>query len=200
MPASKREQAMNARTCRWIGSGGLRAACMLLLILGAAHRGQAESVYKCRNARGDIAYQDHACTNLQQETRIEIAKAPPPAAMPVHSVAARARSNARGDIARPSSRHRRSGNREVLSYECRASNGDVFYRHAGCPKSIKTDGIVRGSQRGGSSATVSAAPLTRSEACRRLASAGSIGRSGHERDEQVSTYDRNAGRDPCRHS
>jgi len=34
--------------------------------------------------------------------------------------------------------------------------------------------------------------------CRRLARAGSIGRAGHERDEIVSTYDRNLGRDPCR--
>ena len=43
------------------------------------------------------------------------------------------------------------------------------------------------------------APLPRGEACRRMAAAGSIGRAGHARDESVSTYDRNLGRDPCRY-
>jgi len=28
--------------------------------------------------------------------------------------------------------------------------------------------------------------------------AGAISRAGHEHDEDVSTYDRNLGRDPCR--
>jgi hypothetical protein len=41
--------------------------------------------------------------------------------------------------------------------------------------------------------------LPRGEVCRRIAAAGSIGRAGHARDESVSTYDRNLGRDPCRY-
>jgi hypothetical protein len=46
--------------------------------------------------------------------------------------------------------------------------------------------------------SVTAIALPRDEACRRMAAAGSIGRAGREHDERVSTYDRNAGRDPCR--
>jgi hypothetical protein len=46
---------------------------------------------------------------------------------------------------------------------------------------------------------VTSEAMPRSEACRRIAAAGSIGRAGHERDQSVSTYDRNLGRDPCRY-
>jgi len=40
--------------------------------------------------------------------------------------------------------------------------------------------------------------VPRDEACQRIHSAGAIGRAGHQHDEDVSTYDRNLGRDPCR--
>jgi hypothetical protein len=90
----------------------------------------------------------------------------------------------------------------VVSYECRASNGDVFYRHSGCPKSIKATGPVQarsnGKKQGADAVAVSAVSMPRSEACRRQAASG-LGRAGHEHDDQISTYDRNAGRDPCRH-
>ncbi len=195
----------NAKYCR-CGLAGLCAALALLMLLANAHRANAESVYKCRDARGQVAYQDHACANAEQETQIEIAKAPPPARSPEYAVASRARPVSRADVMHVSSRHGRGrGNeREVMSYECRASNGDVFYRHSGCPKSIKAQNIARaggrGKQKSSDSVSVSAVTLSRSEACRRLAAGGSIGRAGHEHDEQISTYDRNAGRDPCRRS
>lgn len=183
-------------------SGRYRAGAtlaLLLLLLLAAHRADAESVYKCRDASGRLAYQDHACANAQQETRVDIAPAPPVSASPEYGVARSVRMPPPRASTRKASRRGGAGTREVVSFECRASNGEVFYRHSGCPKSIRTGAAAlgRGSKQGTAPVAVSAAPLPRSEACRRLA-AGGFGRAGHERDEQVSTYDRNAGRDPCR--
>jgi hypothetical protein len=100
----------------------------------------------------------------------------------------------------------------AVSYECRTGDGEVFYKHSGCPKSIRVaaahergrhGAAGRGARARGSgmrSMAVSARPLARSEVCKRLAGAGSIGRAGREHDDIVSTYDRNVGRDPCRHS
>ena len=181
-------------------SGRYRAGAMLALLwLLAAHRADAQSVYKCRDASGHLAYQDHACANAQQETRVDIVPAPPVSASPEYGVARSARTMSPRASAHKASRGGGASTRELASFECRASNGEVFYRHSGCPKSIKAGDTAsgRGSKQGVAPVTVSGAPLSRSEACRRLA-AGGPGRAGHERDEQVSTYDRNAGRDPCR--
>lgn len=166
---------------------------VLLSLLFVAAGADAQVVFGCRDAAGHVAYQDQACAAGLRETRIELAKPPPPAPPPDYGVARAARAAGR---MRP--RRRVAGaQRESapVSYECRADDGEVFYRHAGCPHSLR---IPAGSGKGARSATVSAVPLARSEACRRLAAAGSIGRSGHQHDERVSTYERNAGRDPCR--
>jgi hypothetical protein len=190
-------------------SGLHRAGAMpaLLLLLVAQCVG-AESIYKCRDASGHLAFQDHACANTQQESRVDIAKAPPPSASPEYGLASPAHtlspraSSTRTSLphtpARKASHRHGDAAREAVSFECRAGNGDVFYRHSGCPKSIKAGGAsARGDSRHVAPVAVSAAPLPRSEACKRLA-AGGLGRAGHDHDEQVSTYDRNAGRDPCR--
>jgi hypothetical protein len=89
-------------------------------------------------------------------------------------------------------------------YECRASDGEVFYRLGGCPRSIAagSDGSTGGKKGGKKGAagtvSVSARPIPRAEACAEMHRAGAVGRSGHEHDETVSTYDRDLGRDPCR--
>lgn len=191
---------MNARMGRQGAASATYAVWALLLLLGFAHGAAAESVFKCRDAHGHVAYQDHPCANTQMETQIEIAKAPPRPPSTEHAVATHAPSHRA--TARTTSRHAGAGSRELLSYECRASNGDVFYRHSGCPKSIKPSGSAQGrgnsKKQGADTVAVSAVPMTRAEACRRQAASG-LGRSGHEHDDQVSTYERNAGRDPCRH-
>jgi hypothetical protein len=93
---------------------------------------------------------------------------------------------------------------EVVSYECRAGNGELFYRHGACPKQItakpKTSGGSARKRDASDAQTyaVTAQPLARGEVCRQMARAGSIGRAGHERDDSVPTYDKNLGRDPCR--
>jgi hypothetical protein len=185
------------------GRAALRERVMLALVLGiAAHGASAESVYKCRDAHGHIAYQDHACASAQQQTQVEIAKAPTPTPPPQYGAASHEHATSHRESALGISRHSGAGAREVVSYECRASNGDVFYRHSGCPKSLKASGPAQargnGKKQGADSVAVSAVPMSRSEACRRQAASG-LGRAGHEHDDQVSTYDRNAGRDPCRH-
>jgi hypothetical protein len=188
---------------------GIRVVAVLaLLALGPG--AFAESVYKCRDARGAIAYQDHACSEGARQTQIEVANTTPSPPVASTTVASE-RGEARSDRSSSSHRERSTGSsrgghsrdHEPVSYECRAANGEVFYRHSSCPKSIGTQDIARGPARGkrspgGGRADVSAVPLSRSEACRRLAASG--GRAGHDRDDQVSTYERNAGRDPCRHS
>ncbi|GAA0715863.1 DUF4124 domain-containing protein [Dokdonella soli] len=191
---------LSGRRIEWLGS------IVLLATLGIAHGAHTASVYKCRDGAGHVAYQDHACAGAQQESQIELAQAPAPAKSPEYRVATDTKP-ARAVATRGS---RRSGARatEAMSYECRADNGEVFYRHSACPKSIPVDASHgaaprRGhgkSQRGKTSAAVSAVSLPRSEVCKRLAAGGSIGRAGHARDERVSTYERNAGRDPCRRS
>lgn len=159
----------------------------------------AESVYKCRNADGAIAFQDHACTAGAAESQVEIVPSPPPAPSPDYGRDTRdARRSAHAAAAsRTSTRERH----EVVSYECRAADGELFYRHGACPGRITADGGSGKRGRGSASATfaVTSEALPRGEACRRMAAAGSIGRAGHARDESVSTYDRNLGRDPCRY-
>jgi hypothetical protein len=95
-----------------------------------------------------------------------------------------------------------------MSYQCRAADGQVFYRHGACPHSIPAGSAhvagasTRGkaSSRGGSGATVSVSTqrIPREEACYEIQRAGAAGRAGHEHDEIASTYEHNLGRDPCR--
>jgi hypothetical protein len=174
----------------------LAAACSGWLFLAAA-AARAESVYRCHGTDDQVAYQDRPCAGAQRQTRIELAAVPPAAPSPDYgvSVPVRAKGSTRGSRAAAGG----AGRRMPGSYECRATNGEVFYRHSACPKSITVSGHGGGGRGGGgASVAVTATPLTRADACRRLAAAGSIGRSGRDRDERVTTYERNAGRDPCR--
>lgn len=174
-------------------TGRYAAAAMIVCSAFAIARPAQADVYKCRGADGAIAFQDHACASSQIESRVEIAPAPPPAASPDYGRTPRRESREASGRTHASTPARR----EALSYECRAANGEVFYRHGTCPGKISAKGASR--KQAGESYAVTAAPLSRSEACRRMASAGSIGRAGRERDETTSTYDRNLGRDPCRY-
>jgi len=185
---------------------GRQAAGLLAIVLagscGLARAAFAESVYKCVGADHAVAYQDHACAGTQAESRVEIAAAPPPSPSPDYGRASH--DGSRGFVRTSASA--RAGirdRREIVSYECRTANGEVFYRHGACPHQITADvaGTTSRKRSGGgsSSFSVTAEALPRGEVCRRMALAGSIGRAGHERDENVSTYDRNLGRDPCRY-
>ena len=168
---------------------------LLLLVLAGGVR--AAPIYKCTDPQGGIAYQQLPCSTGQHESAVEITPAPAYAKSPEYAVD-RAPSPALARAARVS-RHEV----QALSYECRTADGQVFYRHASCPHSVaataSSGGAApgRGSRGGGGSTSVSSSRVLREEACSRIHSAGAIGRSGHQHDENVSTYDRNLGRDPC---
>jgi hypothetical protein len=196
--SSTTEVGMDAIERKGVGRRFVRCfgACALFASLASA---SAASVYKCRDAQGHIAYQDRACAATQQQAEIELMPAPPP---PLASAQPERRRASAGDAEHPhktrTPRRGRAREREVMSWECRGADGVLFYRHASCPKSIAGSRASAGAGKGARPVAVSATPLPRAEVCRRLARAGSIGRSGHEHDETVSTYDKNAGRDPCR--
>jgi hypothetical protein len=187
--AEAREWTASGRTARWY------EWLLILLLLGLAGGVRAAAVYKCTNPDGSIAYQDLACSEWQQAGTVEIAPAPAYAKSPEYAVER---------PAAPRSRTLMAARREpqAMSYECRSSDGQVFYRHSSCPHSVAArlsgSGAHQRGASGGGSVPVSSTRVERDEACRQIHAAGAIGRAGREHDEDVSTYERNLGRDPCR--
>lgn len=185
------------RSMRWYE--WLSGLLLLLLAFGL----RAQPVYKCTGADGAIAYQDKACGAQQQEREFEIAPAPPVQPSPHYALAHDAAPTQMSHATRAGGRRRLWAQDEEKSFECRASNGDVFYRHTACPHSIKAPVSGNGHKSpsgsgGAASLPVSSRPVSRSEACAQMRRAGAVGRNGHEHDEDVSTYERNLGHDPCR--
>jgi hypothetical protein len=179
---------------------------LILLLLGLAGGVRAESVYKCINAHSDVAYQAQPCADGQLAHVIEIPPAPPVMPSPKYAVDDEAGAHASRTATRARSGERRETSQPV-SYECRATDGQVFYRHASCPHSIPAGNVRsggtpargRGANRGSSTTvSVSAQRISREDACREIHRAGAAGRDGHEHDEIVSSYEHNLGRDPCR--
>ncbi len=181
------------------------AALRATLLLGAivvghvlAGNGRALSVTKCVGADGNVAFQATPCASGQRQTDIVLAPPPPAGPSPVYAldppVQAGGKPSRRSVARKPS-----------MSWECRAADGQVFYRHKRCPGSVPTDGHGE-SRRGLPFAhrgnrirvNVTGRPLLRKEACRHIHSGGSTARRGHGFDDQVSSYDRNMGRDPCK--
>jgi hypothetical protein len=180
------------------------------LLLAVAVTAHAASVYRCAGAHGQVAFQDTPCTAQARQRKLDVKPQPligtpgehaaRVAAMPRNRSAARSRKKTgRTTHAKP-----------AMSWECRADDGEVFYRHARCPGSVPGDGTVRSgyaeklshsrtrSRQGAwGRVPVHGTKISRAEACRRIHSAGAAGRDGHARDENVSTYDHLMGRDPC---
>lgn len=192
---------------------------LVLLLCAAAPAGAA--IYKCTDGKDHIAYQARPCAaHLRSRVmRLEVAPAPPAGESEGSGRADGSGTSHRNDAeagAPAQTRRRAPGKRRGpaqrqqpdpaadTSWECRAANGEVFYQHSPCPDRVaaaseQRDGATRGRRRGAAAATaVSARALPRHEACRRIHAASASDRPGHERDEDVSTYERNLGRDPCR--
>jgi len=174
-------------------------AGLLLLSLAAGVR--AENIYKCIDAHGDIAYQATGCAAQQTQSVIAIA-APPRYTPAPHYLVEHALTAPLARSAHVASRDR--GAKE-MAFECRASDGRLFYRLGACPHSIAAETTnaaakSRGRNAGKSNGTANVAsrPIPREQACHEIHRAGAIGRDGHEFDEQVSTYERNLGHDPCK--
>lgn len=172
-----------------------RAMHVLVLLCGLAPcvAGAAPKVYRCAAGAGPVVYQDRPCADPARQQQIEFVPSPVVEAAPDTTARAKPRKASASRV----QAHKSKSPAEVTSWECRATNGELFYRHAACPATIPGK-----TQRGGRSKSpavrVQAKPLPRRDACRRIQAAGSIGRAGRERDETVTTYERHLGRDPCR--
>ncbi len=171
---------------------GRCAIRIVLLAIGlAGAQASAQAVFKCRAADGAIAYQDHSCAAGQRQSEVVID--PAPAAAPQRAPdPARSGHPARAQRVQRHPARVRAATAGERSWLCRGADGSVFYRHSACPKSI----AARAGEK--KDIGVSAVAVARADACRELARAGAIGRRGHAHDEVVSTYERNAGHDPCR--
>ena len=173
---------------------------LVLVLLGLVAGVRAETVYKCIGGEGEVAYQGQPCAAAQARGVVELEPAPAWQPSPQYALAAPA-GERHGNRSAASHRH---ADNEQSSYECRAADGQVFYRHGGCPHSIAAEnaggaGSRRAAGRSGSGTiAVSARRVPREEACSEMRRAGAIGRKGHAYDEAVSTYERNLGHDPCR--
>lgn len=204
------------------GSESSISRCLALLICGillclSATAAHAVSVYKCVDARGHLAYRDTPCAAQARQRKIELQPLPTigdasevAAQRRVNSASVRASSRKTRGAPLKHSTSRFAHDKPETSWECRAADGEVFYRHTHCPGSVRGDGTVRNdyAEQTKSSRTrsrqgawgrvsVHGTKITRAEACRRIHSAGAAGRDGHARDETVSTYDHLMGRDPC---
>ncbi len=170
-------------------------ACLLLLLLAGGVRA-ATTVYRCVDSRGGTAFQDQPCTPNEQAQVVAVAPAPVYAPPPQYAVAPSPHV-ARGEP--PPGRRREPAPPAPHSYECRSTDGQVFYRHSACPHSVapRDDHLGRGTG-AAKRVEVRAIRVTRDEACAQMQRAGASGRSGHTSDEVVSSYDKNLGRDPCR--
>lgn len=199
------------------GRLGRCAIALLLLMAGGVHAG---AIYQCVDAGGQVAFQANACPAQARQTALEVrgqplidpdARAVAPMRTPGRPAAAAAhRSRGYPRAHRASGRVR--ARKQPSSWECRASDGEVFYRHARCPHSIAGDGVMRsagvyvvgrgkGKRRGGHDAwsplTVHARKVSRSEACKQINAVAAVERDGSARDERASAYEHDLGRDPC---
>ena len=173
---------------------------IVLLALVATFDCEAAKAYKCINSEGDVAYLQVPCPAGHVERRFVFAPEPiVTAAKPEPPRTARKAS--RAQRRQPA---RVNAEPVASSYECRVAHGEVFYLHGPCPAAVVAAGSVKRDRGRGRTATpaqmtaVSARPIARQDACRRIHAASASGRAGHERDEDVSTYEKNLGRDPCR--
>lgn len=149
---------------------------------------QTQSVFKCIDSQGRIAFQDVPCKSGLRELRIAIIASPASVPSPEYSTPDR-----RGPPRQP--KPRASARQAIVySFECRTESGALFFRHDHCPGSIDRSGLI-GGRRSAAREKVSGTRIPRLDACRGMRS---VGRDGREFDDAPSTYDRNLGRDPCR--
>ena len=177
----------------------------------------AGQIFKCTDASGAVSYQATACVEGSQQSDVVIRKdtatpAPPSKYNPRKASVVPPRTDdvtsnyklpsfVHGNPPPPQPAYQGS---DQVSYECRMSNGEVFYQHQACPTSITTGSSKNydlDTHRSGQLdvvSSVSSRQISRDEACDKINRSGAIGREGHGRDQRVSTYDKNLGRDPCR--
>jgi hypothetical protein len=192
------------------------AAALFFMMASAANAG---AIYRCAGADGALAFQATPCASGTAQTTVTIRQqpligtevpAPVRSVRPAHGKSA-ARRSREGLRARGASRRRLPP--QATSWECRAADGEVFYRHSRCPHSVPGDGVMRsgrvyaigrGKASGRSRARTAWSPVPvharkvpRSEACRQINAVAAVERDGSARDTHVSVYEHDRGRDPC---
>ena len=164
----------------------------------------------CR-AHGHLAYQDTSCAGHAQQTKPDLTGQPLiDANAPRQPASTQASKSGSAHSRRAAVTARKRKSDPPTSWECRAADGEVFYRHSRCPGSVPGDGVVRsryaekmsstharGRHDAWSRVRVHGEKVSRAEACRRIRSPSAAGRDGHQRDEKVDTYARLTGHDPC---
>jgi hypothetical protein len=180
---------------------------MLLMMAVGAH---AATVYRCTDHAGRVAYQDNPCAALTQQRALDLSPQPPIGNTPtrIHDTTAQTRHRVSTQSRPRRARTRRA--KPTTAWECRAANGEVFYRFTRCPGSVPGDGVVRndyaqpvsnprarGRHNAWSRVRVHGVKVTKAEACHRIHSVVESSRDGYLRDANVSTYDHLMGRDPC---
>ena len=155
----RNEYDVCGRSMRWYD---WLAALLLLGLIGGV---RAESVYKCTDDADHIIYQGQPCAESQHEREIAIAPAPPVARSPEYAVHEERPAHA-GQTSRPP--RRSPAHDETVSYECRVSDGEVFYRHSPCPHSLRGESKSHGAKSAGGSGanhslTVSSRAVAREE-------------------------------------
>ncbi len=177
---------------------------VLLLLAGQAAGARAASMYQCVDGRGAVSFQDRPCAASADQSTIVPAPAPAASASPEYATG---RGSAAHGVRRPPRANApRRGESTATSYECRAADGQVFYRHSACPRAVaavdqestRHPGRTNEAKAKPKSVAVTATRITREEACYELRRAGAASRRGRSHDQDVSTYDKNLGRDPCR--
>jgi hypothetical protein len=173
--------------------------CLLLLLLAGGVR--ATTVYRCDDGHGNTTFTDQACPAGQPARVVTAAPAPAYAPSPKYAIAApgdAASAKSRAAHGESSVRHSASTIPAAHSYECRSTDGQVFYRHTACPHSIEAKddhfGHGHGTQK---KVEVHSTRVTREEACAQMHRASASGRSGHANDEVASSYEKNLGHDAC---
>lgn len=185
----------------------LERCLVLSLLLLTAVGAHATTVYQCRGSMGHVSFQDTPCTHVARQTREDIAGQPliDPSTPPRIAVSPRSQHAATPRATRTARRHLKP----AMSWECRAADGEVFYRHTRCPGSVPGDGVVRdnyASETAGvsrrrhtawSPVRVHGVKVTRADACTHINAITAGSRDGHARDANVSVYAHLMGRDPC---
>lgn len=159
-----------------------------ILLLAA----DATLVHRCVGADGVPRYQDEPCAAGEEQQHLEL-KVPAPTSTPIAVGAAG--TAAPEDAAE--SRSAASPSPVPMSWRCEVDNGEVYYRHDGCPEVISEPLWLTMPDRSGYSTwmRVRAVPVQRSFACSAITRGG---RFGAERDQRASPYEKLSGRDLCR--
>jgi len=178
----------------------VRCCGLLAAMLLSSAAIAAEPVFKCVDAQGAVAYQDKPCPRAAQQTEVEPSEhVSPPAGAPDEPAA---RAPAARDASAPRTpRAPTAAAVPAESWQCNASDGEVFYRHDVCPDTITTTITQVCGKRGcidrTNTAHVTASAVTRAEACGQIHAPAAGDRPGHQHDQTVSTYEHDLGHDPC---